>query len=91
MSNLQTGPPGLDEGTTANKVSDPAKLGGDETGSKTQETAEENWVPSKHEKAIIYTLAFLNLIVSLDATIVVTCLAVNSSLAPRASSPPYLY
>ncbi|KAI0803757.1 major facilitator superfamily transporter [Xylaria sp. FL0064] len=32
------------------------------------------WKPSKHEKAIIFTLAFLNLIVSLDATIVVTSL-----------------
>ncbi|OTB17639.1 hypothetical protein K445DRAFT_309813 [Daldinia sp. EC12] len=33
------------------------------------------WQPSKHEKAIIYTIAFLNLIVSLDATIIVTALA----------------
>ncbi|KAI0172822.1 major facilitator superfamily domain-containing protein [Hypoxylon sp. FL1284] len=32
------------------------------------------WQPSKHEKAIIYTLAFLNLIVALDATIIVTAL-----------------
>ncbi|KAI0424247.1 major facilitator superfamily transporter [Xylaria sp. FL1042] len=32
------------------------------------------WKPSKHEKAIIFTLAFLNLIVSLDATIIVTSL-----------------
>ena len=37
---------------------------------------EEEWQPSKHEKAIIYTIAFLNLIVSLDATIIVTALAV---------------
>ncbi|KAI1396448.1 major facilitator superfamily transporter [Hypoxylon fuscum] len=34
----------------------------------------EDWEPSKHEKAIIYTLAILNLIVSLDATIIVTSL-----------------
>ncbi|KAH9904531.1 MFS general substrate transporter [Xylariomycetidae sp. FL2044] len=33
------------------------------------------WLPSKHEKAIIYTLAILNLIVSLDATVIVTSLA----------------
>ncbi|KAI1170590.1 major facilitator superfamily transporter [Nemania sp. FL0916] len=32
------------------------------------------WQPSGHEKAIIYTLAFLNLIVSLDATVIVTSL-----------------
>ncbi|KAI1479678.1 major facilitator superfamily transporter [Daldinia eschscholtzii] len=36
--------------------------------------AEEEWKPSKHEKAIIYVLAFLNLIVSLDASIIVTSL-----------------
>ncbi|KAI1334386.1 major facilitator superfamily transporter [Xylariaceae sp. FL0016] len=32
----------------------------------------EEWVPSKHEKAIIYTLAAINVIVALDATIVIT-------------------
>lgn len=37
---------------------------------------EGEWMPSKHEKAIIYTLAFLNLLVSLDATIIVTSLTV---------------
>ncbi|KAI0023349.1 major facilitator superfamily transporter [Xylariomycetidae sp. FL0641] len=40
-----------------------------------QAPADTEWVPSKHEKAIVYTLAFLNLIVSLDATIIVTSLA----------------
>ncbi|KAI1653504.1 MFS general substrate transporter [Daldinia decipiens] len=40
-----------------------------------QELVVEEWQPSKHEKAIIYTIAFLNLIVSLDATIIVTALA----------------
>jgi hypothetical protein len=39
---------------------------------------QEEWQPTKHEKAIIYTLAILNLIVSLDATIIVTSLAVQS-------------
>ncbi|KAI0012487.1 major facilitator superfamily transporter [Xylariaceae sp. FL0662B] len=34
----------------------------------------EEWLPSRHEKAIIYTLALLNLLVSLDATIIVTSL-----------------
>ncbi|KAF3059653.1 putative transporter C3H1.06c [Daldinia childiae] len=47
----------------------------DKMASETQKPAEEEWKPSKHEKAIIYTLAFLNLIVSLDATIIVTSLS----------------
>ncbi|KAI2631475.1 MFS general substrate transporter [Hypomontagnella submonticulosa] len=47
----------------------------DAVANETQASREEEWVPSKHEKAIIYTLAFLNLIVSLDATIIVTSLA----------------
>ncbi|KAI0122356.1 major facilitator superfamily transporter [Daldinia grandis] len=42
--------------------------------SEAQKPVEEEWKPSKHEKAIIYTLAFLNLIVSLDATIIITSL-----------------
>ena len=41
---------------------------------------EQEWAPSKHEKAIIYTLAFLNLLVSLDATIIVTSLTVTISV-----------
>ncbi|KAI6082641.1 major facilitator superfamily transporter [Hypoxylon rubiginosum] len=32
------------------------------------------WQPSGHEKAVIYTLAVINLLVSLDATIIVTAL-----------------
>ncbi|KAI1084983.1 major facilitator superfamily transporter [Whalleya microplaca] len=32
----------------------------------------EEWQPSKHEKAIIYTLAVISLIVALDASIIVT-------------------
>ncbi|KAI1361156.1 major facilitator superfamily transporter [Xylaria arbuscula] len=39
-----------------------------------KDEATEEWQPSGHEKAIIYTLAFLNLIVSLDATVIVTSL-----------------
>jgi hypothetical protein len=42
-----------------------------------QENVEE-WQPTGHEKAIIYTLAFLNLIVSLDATVIVTSLPVRN-------------
>ncbi|KAI1133354.1 MFS general substrate transporter [Nemania abortiva] len=34
----------------------------------------ENWQPSQHEKLIMYTLAAINLIVALDATIIVTSL-----------------
>lgn len=45
----------------------------------------EDWEPSKHEKAIIYTLAILNLIVSLDATIIVTSLTVRQPLHTPAS------
>ncbi|OTA60806.1 major facilitator superfamily transporter [Hypoxylon sp. EC38] len=46
----------------------------DATTEEAQETVVEEWLPSKHEKAIIYTLALLNLVVSLDATIIVTSL-----------------
>ncbi|KAI0096133.1 major facilitator superfamily transporter [Nemania sp. FL0031] len=35
----------------------------------------EDWQPTPHEKAIMYTLAAVNLIVALDATIIVTSLA----------------
>lgn len=35
------------------------------------------WQPSGHEKAVIYTLAVINLLVSLDATIIVTALGVR--------------
>ncbi|KAI0145517.1 major facilitator superfamily transporter [Xylariaceae sp. FL1272] len=37
-------------------------------------TSLEEWKPSKHEKAIFYTLALLNLVVALDATVIVTAL-----------------
>jgi hypothetical protein len=46
---------------------------------ESEKPIDDNWQPSKHEKAIIYTLALLNLIVSLDATIVVTSLPVSIS------------
>ncbi|KAI8628044.1 major facilitator superfamily transporter [Xylariaceae sp. FL1651] len=40
-----------------------------------QRPAEVDWQPSKHEKAIIYTLAIISLIVALDATIIITPLS----------------
>ena len=77
MNDLQTSPLGPDRGNTLiGKPSDPLQLGSEETASKTPEMSEETWMPSKHEKAIIYTLALLNLIISLDATIIVTALPV---------------
>ncbi|KAI0438633.1 major facilitator superfamily transporter [Xylaria telfairii] len=40
-----------------------------------QRPPEENWKPTKHEQAVIYTLALTSLIVALDATIVITPLS----------------
>ncbi|KAI1277908.1 major facilitator superfamily transporter [Xylaria sp. FL0933] len=40
-----------------------------------QNAQEVEWKPSRHEKAIIYTLAISSLIVALDATIVITPLS----------------
>ncbi|KAI1125266.1 major facilitator superfamily transporter, partial [Nemania abortiva] len=40
-----------------------------------QRPPEEHWEPSRHEKAVIYTLAITSLIVALDATIVITPLS----------------
>ncbi|TGJ84601.1 hypothetical protein E0Z10_g4160 [Xylaria hypoxylon] len=40
-----------------------------------QRPPEVQWKPSRHEKVIIYTLALTNLIVALDATIVITPLS----------------
>ncbi|XXH01380.1 hypothetical protein Hte_007740 [Hypoxylon texense] len=42
---------------------------------KAMDPVEMEWQPSGHEKAVIYTLAIINLIVALDATIIVTSLA----------------
>ncbi|KAJ8122786.1 hypothetical protein ONZ43_g1105 [Nemania bipapillata] len=47
----------------------------DASGQDVQATTSEEWQPSGHEKAIMYTLSALNLIVSLDATVIVTSLA----------------
>ncbi|KAI1175260.1 major facilitator superfamily transporter [Nemania sp. FL0916] len=43
--------------------------------SEAQQPPEEEWKPSNHEKAVIYTLAITSLIVALDATIVITPLS----------------
>ena len=39
----------------------------------------EDWKPSNHEKAIIYTLAIISLLVALDASIIVTSLNLSAS------------
>lgn len=54
----------------------------DTLANKATDVAETEWQPSKHEKAVIYTLAIINLIVSLDATIIVTSLAVRQIKNP---------
>jgi cell division protein FtsL len=43
-----------------------------------QRPAEVEWQPTKHEKAIIYTLATTSLVVALDASIIITPLSVNT-------------
>lgn len=61
-----------------NSAADPAhsdKPNSDMMVDKATALVETEWQPSKHEKAVIYTLALINLIVSLDATIIVTSLA----------------
>lgn len=47
---------------------------------ESQLTETGNWEPSRHQKAIIYTIGVLNLIVALDASIIVTSLAVSGLL-----------
>lgn len=54
---------------------------------ETQLTGELDWEPSRHQKAIIYTIGVLNLIVALDASIIVTSLAVSVSLSDLYPSP----
>lgn len=44
---------------------------------ESQLTGTGTWEPSRHQKAIIYTIGVLNLIVALDASIIVTSLAVS--------------
>ncbi|KAI0409318.1 major facilitator superfamily transporter [Xylaria palmicola] len=45
------------------------------TDEEAQNQLDVDWVPSRHEKAVIYTLAITSLIVALDATIVITPLS----------------
>lgn len=54
----------------------------DATDVEAQPLSSGDWKPSKHEKAVIYTLAITNLIVALDATIVITPLSVSSRYQP---------
>ncbi|KAL7624406.1 hypothetical protein AAE478_005970 [Parahypoxylon ruwenzoriense] len=51
-------------------VKQPSFVGADEA----QQPIDEDWQPSRHEKAIIYTLGIINVIVALDASIIVTSL-----------------
>ncbi|KAI1433772.1 major facilitator superfamily transporter [Xylaria sp. CBS 124048] len=46
-----------------------------EADNEAQRPPEIEWHPSRHEKAIIYTLATISLVVALDATIVITPLS----------------
>jgi hypothetical protein len=46
-----------------------------------RQTAASDWKPSRHELLIIITLALVSLMISLDATIVVTSIGVIKSLA----------
>lgn len=56
--------------------SPPQTVSGD-MADESQLTGTVNWKPSRHQKAIIYTIGVLNLIVALDASIIVTSLAVG--------------
>jgi hypothetical protein len=47
------------------------------TPDESQTTVVEEWEPSGHQKAIIYVIGVLNLIVALDASVIVTSLAVS--------------
>jgi hypothetical protein len=47
---------------------------------ESQPAGDVDWQPSRHQKAIIYTIGVLNLIVALDASIIVTSLAVGDLL-----------
>ncbi|KAI1378051.1 major facilitator superfamily transporter [Hypoxylon crocopeplum] len=64
-----------DQPSSTRDPPNPDKSTSDGMADEVNVSLEEDWQPSKHEKAIIYTLALLNLIVSLDATIIVTSLA----------------
>ncbi|KAI0432448.1 major facilitator superfamily transporter [Xylaria sp. FL1042] len=57
------------------KHATPSAIATDAVADEAQRPPEVEWKPSKHEKAIIYTLAISSLIVALDATIVITPLS----------------
>lgn len=64
--------------TTGSITDSPSKVGpGIMTDEEQQHGGDLDWVPSRHQKAIIYTIGVLNLIVALDASIIVTSLAVS--------------
>ncbi|KAI0909569.1 major facilitator superfamily transporter [Ustulina deusta] len=61
------------DGTEKNSV--PDAVGTAAAADEAQRPPEDDWKPSRHQKAIIYTLAITSLIVALDATIVITPLS----------------
>lgn len=66
------------EPPTAGSITDsPSKVEPGIMADEEQHVGDLNWEPSRHQKAIIYTIGVLNLIVALDASIIVTSLAVS--------------
>ncbi|KAI1822460.1 major facilitator superfamily transporter [Xylaria intraflava] len=68
LSDYKSNPEGAKKQDETEKVETPAD-------SEAQRPLDADWRPSRHEKAIIYTLAIISLIVALDATIVITPLS----------------
>lgn len=66
--------------TTEAFAQGPSKVEPGMMADETQLTGDLDWEPSRHQKAIIYTIGVLNLIVALDASIIVTSLAVSVPL-----------
>ena len=52
-----------------------------------QRPPEQEWQPTGHEKAIIYTLAMTSFIVALDAPLVIPPLSVSSLFYPLMAIP----
>lgn len=72
----------MDHKSSTTDPTNPDKPISDRMADKVTDSGETEWQPSKHEKAVIYTLAVINLIVALDATIIVTSLAVRQISDP---------
>ncbi|KAG8162051.1 hypothetical protein KVR01_007816 [Diaporthe batatas] len=61
--------------TTGDGTQNPPQTASGDMADESQITGILDWKPSRHQKAIIYTVGVLNLIVALDASVVVTALA----------------